>query len=219
MKKVICVFAIVVAVLLSFLLIIILNPSEWAMHSETHYIDIAVASTNETISEIEQQVKKEVIKKFPNAYLGEIQWLTCSGEGFRTFSEGELRFIYCENLGSLNGYYEFDRYVRCEVIVDIRKMKITKIYIHGNNQTGGYATAITNYPEIFDIKRILEKYGEDAHSTGEVDYCYVSIIGDKARVSTKFSDNPKELIKGIISKRSSTSDEWLFAKVVSQGGD
>lgn len=130
--------------------------TEWTLRSKTYNIKYPIQVNNSSISEIEKQVKSFVLDKYENAYLGEITIATDSDEGFDTFSDGTIIFTYCHKLED-SFIYQYDRFVHCEVCVDLKSKQIEQFHIYGNQQLGGLIE-IESYPEIDEIRKDLYLY-------------------------------------------------------------
>ena len=214
MKRIIC---IIVSVLLGCALLlagtlIYVDKTEWTLRPEEYNVSIPITTACGTIFEIENQVKVEVLKKCPNAYLGEIDWETSSNDGFETLADGKISFIYCENLGTWNGYYSYDRYVFCEVTVDLTAKEITQIEIYGNNQLGG-RNEIETYPEFEEIRESLRGNWKLANFYKEynVTWCYINVYATHvwAKFTVRLVDGTEKRLEGRI-----TNGEFIIDKEI-----
>ena len=184
MKRVLIILfsVLLLCVLLLVGVLIHVDKTEWTLRSKVYDVSIPITVSSGTIAEIEEQARIEALKEYSNAYLGKIDLSASSISDFR-FSDGEIEFTYCENLGSKNGYYSYDRYALCVITVDLSTRQINKIDIYGNNQLGGLAE-VNSYSEFQEIEvslhesehlmRIQEDY--------EITWYSVSIYATHTRV-------------------------------------
>lgn len=130
--------------------------TEWTLKSKTYNVAVPISITEGSISEIEKQARRVVLDKYENAYLGEIVISVNTDEGFNSFSDGTVVLTYCHKLKD-SFIYRYDRFVHCEVSVDLKTKRIQKICVYGNNQLGGLKE-IESYPEINEIREKLYQY-------------------------------------------------------------
>lgn len=180
-----------------------IERTEWVLREKIYDLNIPLKITEETIAEIEEQVEKVVLKEYSNAYLGEIKFKSNSKEDIGSLLEGEFEFIYCKNLGNGNGFYNYDRFVLCEIRVNLKQKLITHMRIYGNNQLGGLEK-IEQYPEIKEIRDIIYKYCKNIEKI-EKEYaitsCFINILNNNT-IMTNFTivskNGNSKKIQGII---------------------
>jgi len=209
MKKVLIVIIgiIVLVFLVSFLHI---DQTEWSLKEKEYNLGIPLKITNGTIVEIEKQVRRVIPDAYSSSYLGEIKFVSKSKEGFETFIDGELEFIYCDNLGNLNGFYKYDRYALCEINVNLKQKVITKMKIYGNNQIGGLKE-IEQYPDINELRKSIYAYCENCNwSQYTITRCFINILNADIVMSSFTVELSAEKPKQICGKIVKRNDEYIF---------
>ena len=92
-------------VLLLAIILIHLERTEWTLRSETTDVSIPIKTDSTTLAEIEAQVRREALQRYPDAYLSEITWIAASNEGFENLTDGKVEITYCDNPGNEQGFY------------------------------------------------------------------------------------------------------------------
>ena len=186
-----------------------LEKTEWVLKEKIYNLNIPVNIIDGTIAEIEEQAKKVLPSKYSTAYLSEIKFTTKSKDGFEKFSDGILEFIYCDNLGTLSGFYKYDRYALCKISIDLQQHLITEVKVYGNNQIGGL-NKLEIYPDIKEIQETIYTYCKKNTSLTE-DYtimgCFIDIIRADIIMSSftvKLSNETQRQIHGKIVKINGT---------------
>ncbi len=151
-------FLCLVIIIIICLIVIVLHSffTEWTLRPKSFEMDYSITSNEMKIFDIESEVRKLVLDKYPNSYLGTIMLSNISYDANKHLSCGELEFVYCQKLKE-NIIYNYERYLLCSVSVDIKEKKIVNMVTYGNNQIGGL-TEMTSYPEIEEIDEAINKY-------------------------------------------------------------
>ncbi len=160
MKRLLIIIISIIAII-SLLFLIHLERTEWVLREKVYDLDIPLSVNNGTIDSIEKQVKKVIPDKYANSHLCEIKFIGDSNESFETFTDGEIVFVYYENLGNANGFYNCERFALCEIHIDLQQELITRMRVYGNSQICDLEELET-YPEINEIRNVIYGYCENS---------------------------------------------------------
>ena len=165
MKKIIIISVLAIFVigclLASVLLVTLIHTDkyEWSLKTKAYELAIPLTLDDLTISEIEEQAYTEAKKIYPSSYLTNLKWKAETNSAFENLTDGNITFTYCANLGNKNGYYPYDRYVYCDIDVDMKRRIINKATVYGNYRMGE-GENLKVYPEFEEIRNLLKNYSK-----------------------------------------------------------